>query len=140
MDLRLIDWAWYIPTWDGNRDRARRGEEAEPVRLEIKGQSYGDVRGLAQLVRQRRAQPDPADDDALDQAYFIAHVRAITGLRVDGTPIPTGAALWALRAALPPALFTEIWQAIQEPARLAEGLVDVPEIPLARPPCPPKEA
>lgn len=118
MDLSSLDWTWYIPKLDGNREAAGNGQ----VAVELKTPSYGAIRTLATA----RLGAPPEQRAAADRAYFTGHVRAVRGLTLDGAPVTSGAELWRLGVdenRIGPDLFLELFQALDSQAMLREGLV-----------------
>lgn len=115
MDLTTLDWQWYVPALHGNRD------EPEPCMVELKTPAYGYVRST--VARRAGASAEKRSD--IDRAGFIAHVRGVRNLTLDGHAVTSGAELWRLGVdenRIAPDLFLEIFQALDDQAKLREGL------------------
>jgi hypothetical protein len=120
IELTSLDYVWYVPLFDGNRARAESGADPDPFRVELKTPSYGFIREAGARAG------DAAARAAFDRAYFVAHVRGITGLRLDGQPVTTGEQLWTLGAEqnrLAADLFLELFQALDSRATLRAGVI-----------------
>lgn len=121
MEYAALDFKWYVPEFDGNRERYEAGEDPAPMMVEIKTPSYGYIRTLAD-----RAGKSPAQRLAIDKDYFTKHTRGVQNLTLNGEPVKSGADLWRLGAEenrIDAALFLELFRAIDDKARLREGQV-----------------
>lgn len=113
MDLQGLEWMWYTPAFEGNR------ETAEPMSIEMRRPSFGYARTYA-----GRLSGTHKERVAAERALFVDHTRAIRGLSLNGQPVLTGADLWRLGAEenkLGPELFIELLQALDDRTRFAEG-------------------
>lgn len=123
MDYKALgEYAWYVPTWEGNRARLMTGEESAPFAVELRTPAYGYMRKLAERPGQSAEQRT-----AIDKDYFTKHVRGVRNLTLDGEPVTTGADLWKLGAEqdkLPHDLFLELFRALDDKAKLREGLAE----------------
>ena len=114
MDLNSLDWQWYVPSFQGNRDAP------EPFMVELKTPTYGAIRANADRLGKA-----PEQRLQIDKSYFLGHVRGIRALALDGTPIADGATLWRLGVdenRITADLFLELFRALNDAATLAEGV------------------
>ena len=129
-----VPWETYVPTFEGNRERYRRGEPH--ITVELRPPTAGVRRRYTAAIVQRtlelaRATGKPAEeialppmDDAVEGPMFAACIRAIHGLTVDGIAVHDGAALWALRDDLDQhGFYVELWSAIRDRETLDAGSV-----------------
>ncbi len=114
MDLKPCRFEWYLPEYGGNRARYLRGEDPEPLMLELRLPTWAEQRALTRLGR-------PMTDVELDD-YLAAHIGSIRNLSFEGRPITSGAELVALRAQLDANLLTELDRALGRQEQLDEGL------------------
>lgn len=115
MDLTSLDWQWYVPMLHGNR------EAAEPFMVELKTPAYGYVR--ATITKRAGASPEKRAE--IDRAGFVDHVRGVRNLTLDGRPVTSGEELWRFgveQNRIAPDLFLEVFQALDDQAKLHEGL------------------
>lgn len=120
MELKTLEWEWYIPEAYGNRARWLAHEEPHPMEIEIRMPAFGYLRRLAQ-----RGTLSPVERQAVDRKHFVDHTRGVKHLTLDGQAVLTGADLWRLGAEenrLDPALFVEIFRVLDDAAKLREGL------------------
>jgi len=107
-------WVIYVPEFDGNRD------EQEPITVEIKALMVKEAQQRTGKVTAKRVRGGGFQTDTakITQKQFTAHVKNITNLTVNGTPVTTGEEL--LNTPLHE-LVDEINEAISDISMLNEG-------------------
>jgi hypothetical protein len=119
--LRRSQWVTYLPAYGGNRARAEAGLEPHPITVQLRLPTWRELRAPAFLGRPRT----PEDDDAFlaDHIGAIAHLALEPG-SPDGppVPIPDGKTLLALADQVDGDFLAELNLALNDAARLHEGL------------------